>query len=145
MDASCKEMGMRNFNILPLVPHASGRPRNSLIFLTSSRALAATDILGYLTVFNNFPQKSLRPWTAARAIRTAQIRRDALLSSHHITQRNTRWPGRFRGSRGSRRRQSGTSSCLATGEPVPDSDASLPIWNNSFLRYLPENGGKSSS
>lgn len=22
MDASCKEMGTRNFNILPLVPHA---------------------------------------------------------------------------------------------------------------------------
>lgn len=50
---------MRNFNILPLVPHASGRAHNSLIFLASFRALAATDVLRYLTIFNDFPQKSL--------------------------------------------------------------------------------------
>ncbi|MGO0700984.1 hypothetical protein ACTO4U_22715, partial [Pseudomonas paraeruginosa] len=34
---------------------------NSLIFLKQSRALAATDVLRYLTAFNNFPQKSLSP------------------------------------------------------------------------------------
>lgn len=59
MDASCKEMGMRNFNILPLVPHASGRPHKSLILKASLRTLAATDAPRCLTIFNDSPQKSL--------------------------------------------------------------------------------------
>ena len=44
----------------PLHPMPVVAPHNSLIFLASSRALAATDVLRYLTIFNVFPQKSLR-------------------------------------------------------------------------------------
>lgn len=50
---------MRDFNILPLVPHASGLPYNPLILIKLSQALAATDALLYLTLFNGSPQKSL--------------------------------------------------------------------------------------
>ncbi|MDT4839136.1 hypothetical protein FQZ97_729190 [compost metagenome] len=40
-------------NTRPLVLQASGRPHNSLIFLASSRTLAATDVLRSLT--DDFP------------------------------------------------------------------------------------------
>lgn len=63
------------FNILPLVPHAGGRFHKSLIFLEQSRALAAIDALRYLTVFDDFPQKSLASESRGRGF---ESRRSAI-------------------------------------------------------------------
>lgn len=48
-----------NVGLLQTIP-------NLLISLASSKALAATDFLRYLTVFNDFPQKSLTRFGIAR-------------------------------------------------------------------------------